>query len=158
MLVIPLSSYSPASDWTDDQFLLELISRICASDLFRLLYSNCISLNRWVDQYLGTWHINYLGIGLVRLIQLGSSRPQVPLQWDRQKIIGYKWSTDGQRISIQIETSKMAFMTAWKISTKTSTRVNILFNAIHAKNIYQMTWHDMTWQDMTKPNRNIGSI
>ena len=97
----PASSYSPTSDWTDDQFLLELISRICASDLFRPLYSNCISLNRWVDQYLGTWHINYLGIGLVRLIQLGSSRPQVPLQWDREKIIGYKWSTDTQRISIQ---------------------------------------------------------
>ena len=92
----PASSYSPASDWTDDQFLLELISRICASDLFRPLYSNCISLNRWVDQYLGTWYINYLGIGLVRLIQLGSSRPQVPLQWGREKIIGYKWSTDMQ--------------------------------------------------------------
>ena len=37
--------------------------------------------------------------------------------------------------SIQIE---MAVMTAWKISTKTSTRVDILFNAIHAKYLYQM--------------------
>ena len=112
----PASSYSPASDWTDDQFLLELISRICASDLFRPLYSNCISLNRWVDQYLGTWHINYLGIGLVRLIQLGSSRPQVPLQWDREKIIGYKWRM--QITSIQIEASQMAFKTAWKFQPK----------------------------------------
>ena len=145
MLVIPLSSYSPASDWTDDQFLLELISRICASDLFRPLYSNCISLNRWVDQYLGTWHINYLGIGLVRLIQLGSSRPQVPLQWGREKIIGHKRSADMQRVSIQIETSKMAIMTAWKISTKTSTRVDILFNAILAKaSLNDVTCYEMT--------------
>ena len=43
-----------------------------------------------------------------------------------------------QRVNIQIETSKTAFMTAWKISTKTSKRVDILFKA--------------------NPNHNIGSI
>lgn len=41
-----------------------------------------------------------------------------------------------QRVNIQIETSKTAFMTAWKISTKTSTWVDILFNVIHAKYLY----------------------
>ena len=49
---------------------------ICTTtDLFRPLYSNCISLKKggWEDQNLGTWHINYLGMVLVHLIQLGAS-------------------------------------------------------------------------------------
>ena len=46
--------------------------KICTSDLFRPLYSNCISLKKgWEDQYLGTCHINYLGMVLVHLIWLG---------------------------------------------------------------------------------------